>query len=316
MRLRRRRDGGLAPGTAAYDDHVRAEIEHYTRQFESGRARQALVTDVPQAWVEAENRATSLVVAQTGGHLYQHILGRLGPGSRVLSLGCGAGGNEITIAQSVPDLELVGLDINPDVLRLGRERAGELGLSVTFEEADLNTVVLPRQEFDLVVCIASLHHVLELEHVTDQAKRCLRPGGALVSVDVITDNGYRMWPETRAVVRPIFATLPARFRLNHTAYGEPRLDEEIWEQDTSELGMECIRSADIMPVLEQAFAVEHFVPYFTISRRFLDTMYGPNYELDEPLDLALLNWIWELDCHYLRTGLLRPETFFGVFRPR
>ncbi|PYS67056.1 MAG: hypothetical protein DMF73_20225 [Acidobacteria bacterium] len=108
--------------------------------------------------------------------------------------------------------------------------------------------------------------------------------------------------------------LPEKFRLNHTAYAEPRIDEQIWEADTSEHGMECIRSEEILPTLAQMFTVECFVPFFSLSRRFFDTMYGPNYDLNVALDKALLNWIWELDVYYLSTEQLRPETFFGIYR--
>jgi hypothetical protein len=77
--------------------------------------------------------------------------------------------------------------------------------------------------------------------------------------------------------------------------------------------MECIRAQEIIPVLAGTLNVLHFVPYFTVCRRLVDTMYGPNYDLNQNLDLALLNWIWELDRHYLASNRLRPETFFGIY---
>ena len=67
-------------------------------------------------------------------------------------------------------------------------------------------------------------------------------------------------------------------------------------------------------MLERTFTTECYVPYFSISRRFLDTMYGPNYDLTAALDMAALNWIWELDTYFLSSGRLRPETFFGIYR--
>jgi len=143
----------------------------------------------------------------------------------------------------------------------------------------------------------------------------LKPGGRLITVDVCSRSGYLMWPESRQVVSSIFGSLPPKFRLNHTAYGKPRVDETIWEMDTSLSSMECIHSESILPVLEKHFAIVHFVPYFSICRRLLDTMYGPNYVLSEKLDAAIFNYIWELDTHYISTGALRPETFFGVYTP-
>jgi hypothetical protein len=44
-------------------------------------------------------------------------------------------------------------------------------------------------------------------------------------------------------------------------------------------------------------------------------MYGPNYDLNLPLDRAIAEWVWELDQLVLAEGRLPPETFFGVFRP-
>lgn len=313
----RRRDHPL-PGTAEYREHVREEIEHYAGLYEDDAARQSLFYAVPPSWTEAEVRAAALIRDATSHDMTGNVISRLTarPGVRMLSLGSGPGSLELGFAGGAPDAEIVCLDINPTLMDLGRRHARERGLNVTFEEADLNLVTLPPNGFDVVFCHASLHHMIELEHIARQIKRTLRPGGELITVDVVTANGYRMWPETREVVRALWKTLPRRFRLNHTAYAQPRVDEEIWEADTSASGMECVRSEDILPILERTFEVAYFVPYFSISRRFFDTMYGPNFDLTAPLDLALFNWIWELDRHYLAAGRLRPETFFGIYRPR
>lgn len=307
-------DKRLRPGSRDYEEHLREEIDHYAKIFESEEGQARLVQPVPASWSEVETRAAELVRVTTGGTSSGHLLARTRsrPGFRVLSLGSGPGGVELSLAEQCRDAEILCVDVNPGLLALGRRRAEEKELTVRFEEADLNTLELPPDSFDLVYCHASLHHVLELERLVDQIRRALRTGGELLTVDVITRNGYRMWPETRGIVAPLFRTLPERFRLNHTAYGERRVDSEIWDSETG--GMECIRSEDILRILRQTLREVVFVPYFSLSRRFLDTMYGPNYDLTRPLDHALLDWIWQLDRHYLETGELRPETFFGIYR--
>src|SRR5262249_48291435 len=123
-----------------------------------------------------------------------------------------------------------------------------------------------------------------------------------------------MWQETHEIARTIWKTLPSKYRINHTAYREPRLDDEIFAPEAALGGMECARSEHILPVLEQNFTAEHFVPYFSLCRRFFDTIDGPNDELAAPLDSAILHWVWELDRHHLSSRKLRPETFFGVYR--
>lgn len=306
------------PGTPEYAEHVEEEIEHYGEIFKDGEGRETLQQPIPWTWQQCEERAAMIVHAKTGAFLNEHVSNRLnaGPGSRLLSLGSGPGGMEIEYAKQSPGAHIACMDINPDLLALGRERAESLGLDMSFHVADLNTVELPREEFDVVYCAASLHHVIELERVAEQIGRALRPGGVLIAVDVVTPNGYMMWPETRTVVNSMWATLPDRYRVNHTAYDTPQLDTAIWEYDTSASGMECVRSGDILPVLANAFDVEHYVPYFSVSRRLLDTMYGPNYDRDNWIDRAIVDWVWALDRHYIDSNQLAPETFFGVYRPR
>ena len=309
----------LKPGTAAYDSHSRAEMEHYNRLYGGdAAARERLVEPAPASWVEIQRLCAEHIREASGADITGHVLERLRARERprLLSLGCGPGGVEMVFAREVPEAEYVCLDFNPDLLALGRERAAAEGLPLRFEKADLNTVALPHAEFDIVFCHASLHHLLELERLAAEIRRALRPGGELIVVDMIARRGYRMWPETRRVARAIFAALPAQYRLNHTGYPKKRVDERIWEADTSAAGMECVRSEDILPVLDGAFIRNVFVPYLTLSRRFFDTMYGPNYDLARPLDAATLRWIWEMDCHHLASGALRPESFFGVFRAR
>ena len=306
------------PGTAEYDEHVREEIEHYGRVYQDDQALKHLMQPVPAAWTEVEVRSADLIRRLTGNDLVGHVAQRLrdrAGAARMLSLGSGPGGVEIVIAQNAREAAIVCMDINPDLLELGRQRAGDMALNLEFVEADLNTVELPRGAFDVVFCHAALHHVIELEWLMDQVARALRPGGVFITTDVVTRNGYLMWPETREIVLAIWKLLPARHRLNHIAYAAPLIDDEIWEADTSLSGMECARSEHILPAINDRFATEHFVPYLSICRRFFDTMYGPNYDLTAPLDKSIFDWIWEMDRHYLATKRLRPENFFGIYRP-
>ncbi len=313
----------LQPGTTEYDEHARAEMEHYTRIFNASNpdgssSAETLTQWVPSAWATIEARASQRVRQRSGNDQIGHVVARLRSkkGSRMLSLGSGPGGIELDIARQVPDATIVCADLNEDLLNMGRERALKEGLQVEFQQMDLNTAQLEPNAFDVIFCHASLHHVIALEKLAGQMRQSLKPEGVLITIDVVSRNGYLMWPETRQIVRAIWKSLPERYRINHTAYGELRTDQEIWELNTAESGMECIRSEDILPVLDEAFTTEVFVPYFGICRRFFDTMYGPNFDLRIPMDAAFLNWIWELDVHNLDAGKLRPETFFGIYKPR
>lgn len=268
------------------------------------------------AYQEAEARASALIREATGADLVGHLVTRLQarPGVRLLTLGPSAGALALGLAALAPETEMQCVAVDAALAHQARQRAAEEGLRIEAVEADLDTLVLERAAFDVIFSHAALHQVVALEAVADQLRRALRRDGALVVVDVAMRPGYRMWPETREVAEAIWRTLPAKFRLNHTLYRAPLIDDVIWEPTPSPEDERRSRTDEILPIIDSRFVRQHFVPYFSLSRRFFDPTYGPNYDLDAPLDKALFDWIWQLDLHHLATGRLRPEVFFGIYR--
>jgi 2-polyprenyl-3-methyl-5-hydroxy-6-metoxy-1,4-benzoquinol methylase len=59
-----------------------------------------------------------------------------------------------------------------------RKTAEAEGLEgLTYEVADLNTTKFPPETYDTVYAHAALHHVFQFEHLLDQIKQTLKPGG-------------------------------------------------------------------------------------------------------------------------------------------
>lgn len=76
------------------------------------------------------------------------------------------------------------------------------------------------------------------------------------------------------------------------------------------------RREAIFPALKKHLREIHFVPGFSIARRFFDTKFGPNYDLQQPLDRSIFEFLMQLDEYYLEKHLLKPETFFGAYSRR
>ncbi len=302
----------LRPGSAVYDRWNAHEIAEFEGQYTA-----AGFEDVPPVWNRILDRATARIAAATGMDPHAHVIERLRakPGARLLSLGSGAGGLEIHYALAAPSSRVTGLELSPSAVEQANAAARERGANARFEVADLNTAALPAG-FDIVFAHASLHHILKLEHLVAQMERALQPGGVLIVHDTVTRNGHRLWPETRRLTDAVWRTLPARLRVNHCSYAKPRLDAALWEVDTRLYGMECIRSEDIVPLLDRHFQREVHYPYMAFVRRMLDPIYGPNYDLENPLDRAIVDWLWELDCAHVESGRLRGESLFAVYRRR
>jgi SAM-dependent methyltransferase len=114
---------------------------------------------------------------------------------RVLDLGCGAGDVSLLAAELVgPTGSVVGIDRDPGVLDIARERAREMGSkTVSFEERSIDGFGAS-EPFDAVVgrfvLIYQSDPVATLGHV----RGLLRAGGILAMLEPDMSLGVRSWP--------------------------------------------------------------------------------------------------------------------------
>lgn len=98
---------------------------------------------------------------------------------RALDLGCGPGRNAIALAQA--GFEVDAVDLSSSAIEWGQARAAEAGVDVRFHQADIFTVELPHDKYDLVYDSGCLHHLPPHRRVTYQQllDKVLEPGGHL-----------------------------------------------------------------------------------------------------------------------------------------
>lgn len=103
------------------------------------------------------------------------------PGERVLDLACATGIVARRVAPSVgDDGNVVGLDIDPAMLRVARERAASEAVTVDWHEADATDIGFPDGSFDLVLCQQGLQFFEDPTGALREAARLLRAGGRIV----------------------------------------------------------------------------------------------------------------------------------------
>ena len=110
-------------------------------------------------------------------------LARVQSGHRVLDVATGIGEPAITAATRVGDTgRVVATDQAPEMLAIGRDRAEQMGLAnVEFQEVDAETLDLPAQSFDAILCRCGLMFLPNLGQVLGQMRRLLVPGGWLAA---------------------------------------------------------------------------------------------------------------------------------------
>jgi cyclopropane-fatty-acyl-phospholipid synthase len=106
----------------------------------------------------------------------------LGPGQRLLDVGCGWGSLALHAAQHY-GAEVLGITLSEPQARFARERAAELGLGhqVRFEVADYRE--LSGERFDKIASVGMFEHVgqAQLTDYFERLRRLLEPGGLLLN---------------------------------------------------------------------------------------------------------------------------------------
>ena len=116
-------------------------------------------------------------IAETDGRV-EVVLKHLGDlnGKRVLDAGCGKGRFLAIIKQHYPDADLTALDISAEMLRYippGIRTVQHGILDMPFADG----------QFDAVICIEALEHIVRIEEGVKELARVLAPAGKLIIID-------------------------------------------------------------------------------------------------------------------------------------
>ncbi|MBL8788499.1 MAG: class I SAM-dependent methyltransferase [Deltaproteobacteria bacterium] len=105
----------------------------------------------------------------------------VGPGPRVLDLGCGTG----ALLRALEDriAHGVGVDASPGMVAVARRESPSDKLA--FEVIDGPRLPFPDASFDVVVSLLSFRY-LDWDPIMDEVRRVLAPGGRLLVVDMVT----------------------------------------------------------------------------------------------------------------------------------
>ena len=110
-------------------------------------------------------------------------------GFRHLDVAGGTGDVAFRVARAGgPQTKVTVLDINADMLEVGRTRGGERGLSdqLTFVEANAESLPLPDRAFDCYTIAFGIRNVPRIEAALAEAYRVLKTGGRFLCLEFST----------------------------------------------------------------------------------------------------------------------------------
>ena len=140
----------------------------------------------------------------------------------VLEVGCGSGAFTRKLAARAE--RVVGIDLAPRMIEAARARCAGLA-NVRLEVADATAWELGAARWDAIVSLATLHHLPAAETLA-RWRDALRPGGALLVLDLVADGGLA--DRLRSA-----AALPCNVALRLARTGRLRMSAEarrLWDE--------------------------------------------------------------------------------------
>ena len=131
--------------------------------------------DFVQKWIVGDTRYKTRLIEQAGIQAGQHVM----------DLGCGTGTLAIMIKQAQPNAEVYGLDADPEMLKVARDKAAHEAVSVKFDVGMTYDLPYPDTSMDRVLTSIMIHHLKTPDKIRTAREifRVLKPGGQLHVID-------------------------------------------------------------------------------------------------------------------------------------
>lgn len=242
------------------------------------------------------------------------LLSRFAKPIKALSIGCGFGIIERVLRRHDFCQLIHGVDVAENAIESARKTAEAEGLDgLTYEVADLNTVQFPAETYDIVYAHAALHHVFQLEHILDQIKHTLKPGGLLVAYEYIGPSQMQ-FPRRDLELADIFLKLiPERYRKLQRRKG---IKEESFRFSLDVMNRsdpsEGIRASEIVPLIASRFEIKHFRYVGGTLLLLVFNEIAGNFNEEDPESMPLVDALITLDNFLIDNGLLQSYHVYIV----
>lgn len=176
-------------------------------------------------WAAGDYATLSEYVRDIGEHIVERA--GVGPGMDVLDVACGTGNAAIPAARA--GAAVIGLDLVPELLEVGRKKAAAAGVEIEWVEGNAEELPFEADSFDRV--FSTIGHMFAPRHrqTADEMARVCKPGGTI---------GVCCWTPEGAVGDLFRATgtympPPPDYALPPLLWGTEDHVREMWPSATS-----------------------------------------------------------------------------------
>ncbi|MGE0700568.1 MAG: class I SAM-dependent methyltransferase [Hyphomicrobiaceae bacterium] len=164
------------------------------RKRQGSRLDEGTVVDAYRRWAPVYDRTFGRLTTEGRRQAVELVNRRSG---RVLEIGVGTG---LSLSMYRPSLEIVGIDISPDMLDRARRKVADEGLENVsgLHEMDASALDFPDAAFDTVVAMYVMTVVPDPVAVMREMARVCKPGGEVMLLNHFSEDvGVRGWVERR-----------------------------------------------------------------------------------------------------------------------
>lgn len=241
------------------------------------------------------------------------------PAKLGISLGCGYGVLEREAVKLDIAERFEGYDISPEAVEVARKEAEREGLAdrIDYEATDLNAIELEPNRYGAVFAIQSLHHIEALEHLLDQIRASLAPGGLFVVNEYVGPARFQFPDERLPLMNKLLSVLPESHRKSlRNGHVRNQIErpsaKEVARVDPSE----SIRSDEIMGLIEERFEIVYKADFGGTLLQFVLADIAGNFDPADPRDVALVDLICLYEETLIEQGVLPSDFTYVVAKAR
>ena len=105
----------------------------------------------------------------------------------ILDIGCGTGEFSRHLSQRAD--KVIAIDLSPKSIEVAKQCSRQY-TNINFQVADVSQWEFPQEEFDAIVSIATVHHLLIVD-LLPKLKAALKPGGILAILDLLQQEFFQ-----------------------------------------------------------------------------------------------------------------------------
>lgn len=198
----------------------------------------------------------------------------------VLSLCAGDGSFEKLLLEQRVFGSITGIDIANERVEAANAQVAEFEGRLNFIVGDVNKGDFGKACYDVVFAKAALHHVEQLEVMFAGIRRCLKPGGRLVTIDFFGPTRFQ-WTDAQLAAANHFVNTAVPDTLCRRADGS--LHRNISRPAVAAMiamdPSEAVRSGDIYYLIKQNFSqIREFHVGGTLLNLIFDTAVVNNFD--------------------------------------